>query len=411
MAQGPVAYVSDVEGQWTRLEGFVARTQGVRLSGTSLELADGWTFVFGGDAIDRGPYGRRIVRTLLEAKERYGPRVVLIGGNRDLNKTRLARELDGRPPVRAPASILDDLPALLKFIFSQTMGAADAFRHRAAELERDGLPFDDLSVVDSYLADLEPSGDLARYLSETQLAYRHGETLFLHGGISEASLGHVPEQPPVEDVDGWISALNDYGRQQVGRFIRRRKWGEDPPSWSSLITYQAPAPGRINNPASVVYGRLSDELNNPSLPTRHVVTTLLRAGIRRLVLGHTPSGDTPAVLSGEGFELVIADNSRARVETGSGVEIAGERLRVKGRARLDDGEEVEVEFERHLDDPAPIGHRTVSDHRLVKGPAKDGRMTLYRGLEGHVLEQLAVDADHPMMRALEEPWPAAIRDR
>ncbi len=41
----------------------------VRLRGDAIELADGATFVFRGDAIDRGPHGRRLVRTLLAAKQ------------------------------------------------------------------------------------------------------------------------------------------------------------------------------------------------------------------------------------------------------------------------------------------------------------------------------------------------------
>ena len=45
--------------------------------------------MFGGDAIDRGPGGRRIVRTLLAARRRYGDRVILLAGNRDINKLRL----------------------------------------------------------------------------------------------------------------------------------------------------------------------------------------------------------------------------------------------------------------------------------------------------------------------------------
>jgi hypothetical protein len=406
MPAGPVAYVTDIEGQWERLEGFVARTDGVRLEGTSLVLADGWTLVFGGDAIDRGPWSRRVVRTLLEARRRYGARVVLIGGNRDLNKTRLVRELCGHPPARAPAELHGDRAALLKFIFQHTMGASEAFRHRAAELAAEGLPSGDAAVVDSLLADLGPGGDLAAYLAEVQLAYRHGETLFLHGGLTEESLGHVPGQASVADVDGWIDALNRFCAEQVARFLERDRAGAAPPSWQGIIAYQAPAPGQPTNPASVVYGRLSDALNNPSLPPRAVVSRLAAAGVRRLVLGHTPSGDTPAVLRTEGFELVIADNSRGRVATGSGVTIDGPRLEVRAEAVLDGGERVEVAFARRLDDDGGPGLRAREDGRLVKGPTTDGRVTLYRGRPGHVLEQLAVAPDDPRLAGLEEPWPA-----
>ena len=71
------------------------------LRGGELTLAPGATLVFGGDAIDRGPAGRRVVAALLAAKRHYDDRVVLLAGNRDINKLRLHRELAGRPPRHA----------------------------------------------------------------------------------------------------------------------------------------------------------------------------------------------------------------------------------------------------------------------------------------------------------------------
>ena len=100
-----VAYVTDVEGSWTRLASFCANNPIVTLDGETLRVRAGATFVFGGDAIDRGPWSRRIVRTLLNAREAQPDQVVLLGGNRDLNKLRLARELEGFPPKRAPDDV------------------------------------------------------------------------------------------------------------------------------------------------------------------------------------------------------------------------------------------------------------------------------------------------------------------
>ena len=107
-----LAYLTDVEGRWDKLTSFAKGNPVVRLRADAIELADSATFVFGGDAIDRGPHGRRLVRTLLAAKQRYGDRVILIAGNRDLNKLRLRRELE----VAGPRA------ELLRTIFRQTMG-------------------------------------------------------------------------------------------------------------------------------------------------------------------------------------------------------------------------------------------------------------------------------------------------
>src|ERR1700691_4297257 len=118
-----IAYLTDVEGQWEKVDTFCAGNPLVTLEGDDLVLATGVTFVFGGDAVDRGPHGRRTVACLSRAKRRYGDRVVLLAGNRDINKIRLARELAGHPPARAPHGL--EGAALLRWIFAHTMGAKD----------------------------------------------------------------------------------------------------------------------------------------------------------------------------------------------------------------------------------------------------------------------------------------------
>src|SRR5687767_411821 len=109
-----VAYLTDVEGKWPKLESFARQNPALRLDGDTIRVADGASFVFGGDAVDRGPAGRRIVRTLLEAKRRQPDQVILLAGNRDINKLRLARELSGHPPEGAPSG---PRSALLRWIF------------------------------------------------------------------------------------------------------------------------------------------------------------------------------------------------------------------------------------------------------------------------------------------------------
>src|SRR5690606_24466339 len=136
-----IAFLSDIEGIWSKLSSFCASQELVKLvpdgqGALRLEVSEGAVFVFGGDAIDRGPDGRRIIRTLLDAKLRQPDRVVLIAGNRDVNKMRLVRELSGYPPSQAPADVISTGPgALLGWLFAHTMGAAFALRMRVKELE------------------------------------------------------------------------------------------------------------------------------------------------------------------------------------------------------------------------------------------------------------------------------------
>ena len=291
----PVAYLTDVEGLWEKLASFCQDNPHVHLdAGGRLVVRPGATFVYGGDAVDRGPDGLRVVRTLLEARQRQPAQVVLLAGNRDINKLRLLRELNGYPLARTPADVRTaPRPVLLRWIFENTMGARGAFEFRRAELERTGGPVSEEDVVDSFLADVRPGGALRDYLSACQLAYRTGNTLFVHGGVHERSLEVVPTGERVEGVDAWVEALNHWYREQLAAFREGRLDKDGTPAWEPLIAYQAPTPGERINLASVVYGRMADPLNHPGLPSPALIETLARSGIHRVVVGHTPSGDCP----------------------------------------------------------------------------------------------------------------------
>ena len=381
-----VAYVTDLEGMWDRLRTFADGNSHVRLDGDRIELAPGVTFVFGGDAIDRGPHGMRIVRVLLEAKRRLGDRVVLIAGNRDLNKMRLGWELRGHPSPRAPRGLGN--PDLLRWIFTNTMGAGGAFEHRRTELG--GVPDDD--VVDSYLDD----PDLRAYQAESQLAFRDGATLFVHGGLSDESLGAIPGRDRVTEPDAWIASLNTWYAEQVGELAKGRRP-------VALMGYQAPTPGSRNNLGSVVYSRTSDALNNPLLPSPRVMERLGAAGIRRVVVGHTPNGDSPSVLRDHaaGFELVFADNSHARHEHGSRLVVEGDTLSIDARTEIDhDAALHRLRFVLRLGEASPIGLRFGNRGQLIKGRLEGGDYVAFRYLPGYETEQVAVTAREIEQHAL-----------
>lgn len=389
-----IAYLTDVEGLWKKLTSFCQDNPLVSLeAGDRLVVQPGATFVFGGDAIDRGPDGRRVVRTLLDAWRRQPSQVVLLAGNRDINKLRLVRELRGHPLARTPADVRSGpRPALLRWIFENTMGARGAFEFREAELVRDQGPVSEEDVVDSFLQDLGPGGDLRDYLSACQLVYRTGNTLFVHGGVHEHSLGMVPARGRVEGVDAWGEALNHWYRDQLAAFAEGRLAPDGTPVWESVIAYQAPTPGQRINTASVVYGRMADERNHPTLPSPGLIETLARSGIHRLVVGHTPSGDCPSLLRDEHFELILADNSYGRVEGASRIFLGDDRVRVEGEVKLDDGRREQLGFELALDDTSgPIGRQLRDTGQVVKGPLETGEWLLFRALPQYRIEQLAVE--------------------
>ena len=393
-----IAYLTDVEGQWSKLASFAQNNPFVSLDGAGkLTVADGARFVFGGDAVDRGPAARRVVHALLDAKRRQPERVVLLAGNRDINKMRLVTELTGQPPASAPSQVQSaGRAALQRWIFENTMGAGRAFAHRAAELESAGSVHDDEAVVQSFLDELRPSGEFTEYLGHCQLAYREGDTLFVHGGVTSEALGHVPESARrYDDVDAWVLALNAFYAEQCAAFRAGL-----PQGYAALIAYQAPVPGTKLNQASVVYARPTDELGNPVLPAAAVVTTLRRAGIDRVVLGHTPSGDCPALLRDEaGFELLLADNSHGRIEPGSQV-FLDDDPRVIGSSVLDSGEQVEVLTRLAAEGPhSPVGSRDAQG-RLVKARLRRGDCLVFRSFAGYRVEQGAV-AESELPRPLQ----------
>ncbi len=396
-----IAYLTDVEGQWAKLESFATNNPLISLdSAGRLQVTPGARFVFGGDALDRGSAARRIVAALLDVKRRQPEQVILLAGNRDINKMRLVTELAGDPPHTTPDNVRNGpRPALLRWIFDNTMGARHAFRHRAEELARPSIAADDEAVVATYLADLSPSGELTKYLCACQLGYREGDTLFVHGGVTRESFGHVPEagrsavsrQPSVarkfDDVDAWVEGLNTFYAEQCAAF----RAGE-PSGYAELVAYQAPIPGTKLNQASVVYGRPTDEVGNPILPAPEVIARLRRDGVHRVVLGHTPSGESPAVLrDAAGFELVLADNSYGRIEFGSQL-LLDDEPRIAGVSVLDNGQQVDVLTQLGLENElSPLGLRDAAG-RLVKARLQNGDYLLFRAFSGYRVEQSASSA-------------------
>jgi len=384
-----ITYVTDLEGRWDKLASFLDGNPHVALVDGRLELADGAVFVFGGDAIDRGPHARRIVALLLEAKRRYDDRVVLLAGNRDINKLRLVTELGGDPHRRAPAGLAR--PELLRWTLANTMGAKQAFEHRVSELVATGLTASDEDAVDSYLADLAPRGELRAYLEACQLAFRSGETLFVHGGVTPENFLATParcearwitEYTHATSLDTWLAALDRFYRDEMTAFA----YGTRP---DALIAYQSQGPDKLNQ-QSVVYARPTDDTGNPQLPPADIIARLGDAGVTRIVVGHTPSGDCPAILRDGAFELVLADNSYSRLERGSQVAI-DTATHVHARTVLDDGTQHAVTFTTGRD--ALLGLRDRDTGQLVKARLERGDYLLYRGLPRYEVEQVAASAE------------------
>lgn len=413
-----IAYLCDVEGRWEKLETFAKDNPLVSFDEQGrLRVRDGALFVFGGDAVDRGPGSLRVVSALLECKRAQPAQVILLAGNRDINKLRLARELAGRPLARTPEPERSTGgPALLRWILSNTMGAKDAFEHRREELTRMShtRATDDM-VYESFRAEVRPGGALRALLRESALAHRVGDALFVHGGVTEQSFGVVPTgaisedertaeyRKITDDSNTWVESLNAFFRAQIESFdaMAERAPLDAPAPWAALVAYQAPHPGTKANQQSVVYGRTTDTFGNPVLPERSVIDRLRRDGVHRVFVGHSPAGDCPSVLRFEDFSMVFADNSYGRVEHGSQVLLLGDKTVARGRCQLDDGSTIDTLAEWTRASEGPLGSRTRAERSLVKAQSHDGRWVLFRAMEGYRQEQRACALDE--LGAVEPP--------
>ena len=97
--------MTDVEGHWEYFQKQVDKSPVLTWADDgTLTLADNGYVVHGGDAVDKGPGDIRVLRAMINLKERYPDRVVLILGNRDVNKLRIVSELApqywGKNPVK-----------------------------------------------------------------------------------------------------------------------------------------------------------------------------------------------------------------------------------------------------------------------------------------------------------------------
>lgn len=259
-----VSYVTDIEGNWNYWDRFVrisdalVLTESVRPDGSVdrvITLNPGYHLVFGGDVCDRGPGDIRVVRELLALKESNLDTVHFIMGNRDVNKLRLAVELDecmlnsaakvywidatsgGETGLSqfdlAAASGSQNVVDRLKWILKATMGSPGAFEYRREELALLGMPHSDEDVVNHYRNWVAPGttdaegnvnnrGELLRFLEHGKIAVILGDTLYVHGALKPINIGWVPpdrggdpQGSVVQDLREWVDRMNEFHSHEV----------------------------------------------------------------------------------------------------------------------------------------------------------------------------------------------------
>ncbi len=396
-ADACIALLSDIEGNQERFEHFLAHHQAFeRGKDRKWHLKPGAWFVFGGDVPDRFLGERQVLRELLRLKEEAPERVVLIAGNRDVNKLRLPLELSDAAMKHEPYRWGDDFQrwrkqkecgdskaARLRWMLERTMGSPDAFELRRAEVARESgtgtAAVTDEEVVESYLADARPGGLFHRYLKASCLMFRLGRTLFVHAGMPQASLGHTPgDHERKTHIDDWLERLNQWYLDQLTEWESQYlNWdGMSPRPGEALMMYAEKWGQTGMNPFSVLYGRSVDDEGKVDLPPRVVVDWLKASGIQRLVVGHTPSGQIPVLqrLADGSFEMLVLDTSYGDPHRSPLVTLSGSDALVTeiiGEVQLSGRGAVPLEFQIRLGESGPLGTR-LADGGILVAPHPGG---------------------------------------
>ncbi|MBX3198582.1 MAG: metallophosphoesterase [Labilithrix sp.] len=196
-----------------------------------LPLGDGSTVVMLGDYIDRGPYSRRVIETLIEWKAKH-PIVTLSGNHEEM----LREFLDGSNPQRVARFILNGGSSTL----------AD--------------------FADDHGEWVIPSSHV-KFLDELKLWHETDEHFFVHAGVPDIAL---KELDPVRDRDEllWIRRA----------FISStRRWEKRIVHGHTPVNAVEVSASRINVDTACAYGGF---LTAIELPSHRIYSVPRRTGLR-----------------------------------------------------------------------------------------------------------------------------------
>lgn len=434
-----IVFITDVEGNIDYLRSVCSLCpEAITLKETktelSFELKDDFMLVFGGDVTDKGLGSIRVLRALAAAYDRYGmDRVVLIAGNRDINKIRFSEELSDEAlravltcpsfvPERARVDSLAYAPksmrealgvgadhpldqaelerfhasraGRLRWILDNTMGSVGEFENRRKELsEMEGRPAAEVTddhVVDSFLASIRPGGAVLEYLSRARLAARVGDVLFVHGGLFNPTefegdcVGLVPlrDGPRVADLGAWIVALNAWFHDELGRWRAAPHVlpFTGPPdemlkgrSAAKLLEYCASA---MYGPTTIMARHLDKKSQLVPMPAE-TLEKLTSAGLSMLVLGHTPHGTCPSPLrEGPGdhtspFITLLADTSYSQMGVPGNRGPAATAVIITPAAKP--GAKAVAAVKGRLPDLTPLSYTVTADPKVDGADPRIGR--------------------------------------
>jgi hypothetical protein len=273
-------------------------------------------FVQLGDVTDRGPDSRKIIQDLMRlqqaAPRRGGKVIVLVGNHEAMNMTNDLRYVH---PGEFAAFADRNSKRRRDLVYDANKTTIETFyrarfpQMTAAAIREEWLKITPLGKLEHQLA-WSADGELGQWTISNPAAVKIGDTLFVHGGISAAYA-----TIPIDDINKRVadalkaqdasptSIINDPNGPLWYRGLVTRS-GTDETSTATPAT-PAVAPLTIDQEVDLVLGTY---------------------GVKRIVVGHTPS--LGGIISASNGHLWRADsaNSRAYGGTPSYLEIIGDRV-------------------------------------------------------------------------------------
>ena len=281
----------------------------------------------------------------------------MILGNRDVNKMRFRSELAagrdgalidvfwdaGHVPFakwlevgKRPTS---KRLQTLQWMLECTMGCQTTFETRRRELALledlyieantsgnggssfvDPASVPDEAVYDSFVNSVDPDPNavdpwMLRYLELGQVAAVLGDTLFVHGAVNKAALDYVPgwSAPAPGGLLGWVSTLNAWAVTEVEQFKATK--GLYNPSGiraaEQMLAYFLPLPpSHLMAGKSCIYNNGFVKNGKYVDPQPTVAAACNASGVTRILVGHLPRGQCPAViLNGHRTLMVVMSDT------------------------------------------------------------------------------------------------------
>jgi hypothetical protein len=274
------------------------------------------TLVQLGDIVDRGPDSLKIMRHLMKLQReapRKGGRVVVLVGNHEAMM--MTGDLRYVHPGEYAAFANRDSERRRDQLYEANRKAIEAAQLASTPgvtpeaIRAEWMKQTPLGMIEYRLA-WRPDGELGKWALGNPAVAKIGDTLFVHGGISAAYAGL-----PIEEINRQVAAVLKAQDETPTAIINHP---QGPLWYRGLI-------GRGDGDEATL-APIPPGATVPLTIDQEIELVLNNHGVKRIVVGHTPS--LTGILSASSGRLWRADsaNSRAYGGTPSYLEIVGDRV-------------------------------------------------------------------------------------